>query len=511
MPAALKIGAAMWVGDVANGKPHGQGDLILPNGSVHRGGFVEGRASGPGVLYDATGAVLTGSWLESKRVGAFVTIDPKGGEWADTYDASGTRTSRKKSAPAPADGAGAAQKCRHCAVKFHGAHNSSCRQHSGKWLTASEVASDAVDAEYPEGGMWLCCGSKKRVGDGCGIGVHATVDAAAADGAGELRLRRDEKGEVVIDDVGAKPASKAVPGRLPADWRERARDSILNDAPFRSEGGLVWLDVGRSASLAPLASLAECGRTGCACTRNLYPRVRQRWREEIARRAAAARDAGMLPADGRISYASYGSGRLLTDLDVVCALQAAGFVVEAAALIDLEYGGDGGGGAPLAAFAQYLAPDGRATPFASAADYAAARLQGRQPAAHIFVQCDADEITEDDAIALSAVALADGGGLGFRLYNHHHPTEVPMVAWRRCQPSAAARTASLLRELRFGDEEARQVAEKTEEEADDEEATASGAAPAAAEEIDAAAAYRAVLKKLDLPSLIERDDAPIVY
>ena len=48
----------MWVGDVCEGKPHGRGDLILPNGSVHRGGFVDGRASGPGVLYDATGAVL---------------------------------------------------------------------------------------------------------------------------------------------------------------------------------------------------------------------------------------------------------------------------------------------------------------------------------------------------------------------------------------------------------------------------------------------------------------------
>ena len=149
------------------GRHRFHGDLILRNGSVHRGGFVEGRASGPGVLYDATGAVLSGSWLESKRVGAFVTIDPKGGEWADTYDASGTRTSRKKSAPAPADGAGAAQKCRHCAVKFHGEHNSSCRQHSGKWLTASEVASDAVDAEYPEGGMWLCCGKTARSERGC--------------------------------------------------------------------------------------------------------------------------------------------------------------------------------------------------------------------------------------------------------------------------------------------------------------------------------------------------------
>ena len=46
--------------------------------------------------------------------------------------------------------------------------------------------------------------------------------------------------------------------------------------PFVSEGGLVKLDAHRYAALAPLASLAECGKTGCACTRTLYPAVRQR-------------------------------------------------------------------------------------------------------------------------------------------------------------------------------------------------------------------------------------------
>ena len=67
------------------------------------------------------------------------------------------------------------------------------------------------------------------------------------------------------------------------------------------------------------------------------------------------------------------------------------------------------------------------------------------------MQCDADEITEDDAIALSAVALADGGGLGFRLYNHHHPTEGADGGVAPLPAVSGGETASLLR--RFGDEE----------------------------------------------------------
>ena len=154
----MKLGDAMWAGGVEGGRPHGTGDLILPNGSVHHGNFEAGRASGPGVFYDATGAVITGSWTDNKRVGPFTTIDPKGGEWADVYGADGKRTSRKKRAPPAAEAPGAL-KCTHCGVKFHAEHNSCCRQHSGKWMQSSEA--DA--GEFPEGGIWLCCGSKVRV------------------------------------------------------------------------------------------------------------------------------------------------------------------------------------------------------------------------------------------------------------------------------------------------------------------------------------------------------------
>ena len=33
--------------------------------------------------------VTKGSWTDNKRVGSFTTIDPKGGEWLDTYLADG--------------------------------------------------------------------------------------------------------------------------------------------------------------------------------------------------------------------------------------------------------------------------------------------------------------------------------------------------------------------------------------------------------------------------------------
>ena len=69
----MKVGAATWVGEVEAGRPHGTGDLILPNGAVHHGYFEAGRASGEGTLYEATGSVLRGSWTENKKVGDFIT------------------------------------------------------------------------------------------------------------------------------------------------------------------------------------------------------------------------------------------------------------------------------------------------------------------------------------------------------------------------------------------------------------------------------------------------------
>lgn len=467
--SALKIGEATWIGE-GSGRPHGKGNLILPNGSVHHGNFEQGRANGPGVLYDATGAVMTGSWVDNKRVGAFEVIDPKGGSWADTYDSDGKRSSRKKQAPPP-EGAVGAQRCGHCGVKFHEDHNSCCRQHTGKWL---QVNANDEDSE----GRWLCCGSTVKQGGNvyCTIGLHS-VSARAE----EVVLSHSEDGEVVISSNRRREVPKT-DAPLADDWRDRARDSLLKDAPFVCEDGLVWLDAGKNPSLAPLASLAECGRTGCACLRTLYPAVRTRFRQEVVRFASAAREAGSLPSDGIVTYASFGSGVLLGDLDVLCGLQEAGFTIDDAAFVDLEYGNNGHAQA-IAELGEYLSP-ARIAPYSSAAEYAVARAQGKQPAAQIFVQIDSDEISEEEAIAFSAVALKpNGGGLGFRLANQHHPTELPMISWRTI-PTDGEPLENIFEQLSL--------------ETKDQDAP-----------LDADTTYGELLKRLDAQSLITVERAPI--
>ena len=56
-----------------------------------------------------------------------------------------------------------------------------CLQHSGTWLEAPTHNADGsaatVDRQaFPEGGLWLCCGSKLRSGGrGCAIGEHTNA------------------------------------------------------------------------------------------------------------------------------------------------------------------------------------------------------------------------------------------------------------------------------------------------------------------------------------------------
>ena len=117
--------------------------------------------------------------------------------WADTYDTEGKRVARKKNAPPPPGAAGASV-CRHCGIKFHAERNSRCQQHSGKWIevtpahrdpralqqpfrasTVSTVSRPFQASEtnangsaavvdrvaFPEGGLWLCCGSTSKSGE----------------------------------------------------------------------------------------------------------------------------------------------------------------------------------------------------------------------------------------------------------------------------------------------------------------------------------------------------------
>eukprot|EP00322_Chrysochromulina_rotalis_P015150 CAMPEP_0115871032 /NCGR_PEP_ID=MMETSP0287-20121206/22649_1 /TAXON_ID=412157 /ORGANISM="Chrysochromulina rotalis, Strain UIO044" /LENGTH=226 /DNA_ID=CAMNT_0003325805 /DNA_START=66 /DNA_END=746 /DNA_ORIENTATION=- len=139
--------------------------------------------------------------------------------------------------------------------------------------------------------------------------------------------------------------------------------------------------------------------------------------------------------DWTIFFVGLGSGLLLGDLDVLMGLQQAGFTIAAATFVDLDYRENCQGA--LAEVAGYLAP-APVVAFASSAEYAVERLLGRQPAANLFAQIDCDDISFGEAVALSTIALGDeGGGLGFRLANQHHPTLLPMVSWHRLlSPSA---------------------------------------------------------------------------
>lgn len=237
----LKIGTATWIGEVSEGRPHGTGDLMLPNGSVHHGLFESGRAHGAGILYDASGTIHRGGWVDNKRVGPFVTTDPKGGTWHDTHDAEGKRVARKKGAP-PAEGVPAATKCVHCGVKFHAALNSRCLQHSGKWVEAPTHNADGSAATvdrvaFPEGGLWLCCGGKARGRGGCTIALHA----AAAPPPAVPQERR------IAPDAPAPAPGTAEPG-MTVEAPARLPSFIESDIPTRAEYE-VWV-----RSLGPLRS-----------------------------------------------------------------------------------------------------------------------------------------------------------------------------------------------------------------------------------------------------------------
>lgn len=239
-------------------------------------------------------------------------------------------------------------------------------------------------------------------------------------------------------------------------WREHARECVLHDEQaFIVEDGLTWLAAAQHDELLPLASMAECGHAECACTRFVHPRVRRRFREEVVRRAHAARDRGAVPS--QLRYIGVGSGLLLGDLDVLMGLQAAGFTIEMAIFIDTDYLEHCHGA--LREMELYLEP-ARVVAFASAPDYLAARFNGALPSAHLFLQIDCDELSVGEAAALSAVALDDaGGGLGFRLANRHHPAFVPMVSWQRSQSIERPLVPDLCRRLQHASHQAPEATE----------------------------------------------------
>lgn len=159
----VRVGEALYCGQAdVRGRPHGQGTLLLPDGSVHRGRFQEGRAHGPGELATAAGLAFRGCWEANRRVGRFELLDAAGKTWAETYDAQGKRLGGREAVAVEPHAA--ALPCARCSAKYHEGfnHEHSCRKHRGEW---AEAVAGGVE------GCWTCCG--RGLGDrGCDLALH---------------------------------------------------------------------------------------------------------------------------------------------------------------------------------------------------------------------------------------------------------------------------------------------------------------------------------------------------
>ena len=163
-PSASKIvrmrGGVLYIGAVDKGKrPHGAGELLLRDGSVHAGTFESGAAHGEGVYFDKNGSVHCGFWVTNFRCGEFGVVDPSGGVWDDVYDQFGNRASHERAT----DDAVAATRCSYCNVRFHAQHNYKCRRHTGAWQPATATRA----------ARWSCCAAVAADEPGCNVAMHA--------------------------------------------------------------------------------------------------------------------------------------------------------------------------------------------------------------------------------------------------------------------------------------------------------------------------------------------------
>ena len=131
---ALGGGGALYIGVVAaDGRtPHGDGALLLPDGSQHVGAFSGGRVHGTGVFQAPSGAAAVGAWEDNKRVGAFAAVDAFGHVFAERYAEDGRRVAREARGLAPHPPI----LCERCGMRYVPElnHAYGCRRHPSLFL-----------------------------------------------------------------------------------------------------------------------------------------------------------------------------------------------------------------------------------------------------------------------------------------------------------------------------------------------------------------------------------------
>ena len=117
--------------------------------------------------------------------------------------------------------------------------------------------------------------------------------------------------------------------------------------------------------------------------------------------SAAVRASGQ----AEVLYVGLGAGGLLSDLEILCALQDEGLSIVSATFIDSCYSASN----PiqwdaLTTMASYLGPSTRVAAYESMTSFALARLRAVEPAATLLVQMDVAAISIQECAAFCALA-----------------------------------------------------------------------------------------------------------
>lgn len=239
------------------------------------------------------------------------------------------------------------------------------------------------------------------------------------------------------------------------DDSERARlYQIIQQPPpalyeLRDSDGEVGMS---SDALGPLFNcvchLKECGDATCSCNR-LNGNTRSRFRKLVVRRTCNA-----LARKGctSIRYVTLGSGGLLTDFEILCALQQQGAVIESIVAADTVY--EPGGEdfdeylSALRQIAEFFGP-ARVLAFPSAQAFCAACLKEphRYGGASALVWCDAADVEPATARESAEVALSFGGN-AFALHNEGSRRAAKMHVFFRKRPPLAERLVHMLALMR---------------------------------------------------------------
>jgi hypothetical protein len=98
-----EIGEIAYAGGWVDGLPQGEGRLKLPNGDEYQGVFVAGRPHGDGRYVDAAGEIYQGTFVDGRREGRATTTLPSGAtyqsEWHGGVEQPGSSYTRLAQAP----------------------------------------------------------------------------------------------------------------------------------------------------------------------------------------------------------------------------------------------------------------------------------------------------------------------------------------------------------------------------------------------------------------------------